>query len=84
MSPKINPEELFANAEIEEPERQPKGFHTLQFRNEKIKIKTKKGEVVLVASKEGWEELEKFTKTKSPTVMAKRLIAIAYNVNHSE
>jgi hypothetical protein len=83
--PKINVQELYANAEIKEPQRDAKGFHTLQFKDEKIKIKTKDGkEITLTASEDGWKELETMFRTKSPSVMAKRLIALAYNINHSQ
>lgn len=82
----IDINKLLENAEIPEPSRDIKGFHTLSFKDEEITIKNKEGKTIetLNMSDNGWKELEKFLKTKSPSVMAKRLIVISYNANRTK
>ena len=81
----IDIEKLWKNAKIETPNRNPKGFHTLAFKDEKIKIELPNGKSVEIElASEGWKELTTFLKTNSPTVMAKRLVAIAYNANREK
>jgi len=73
MPNKIDVKSLYRDLADKEAKRNPKGHHTLGFDDTKIKI----GDTEITMCKEGWEALEKMLGTKSPTLMAKRLCAIA-------
>ena len=72
---KLNIGELFSNLGDKEAKRNPQGFHTLSFDNTKVKLGDKSVEM----KSEGWKALTIMLKTTSPTLMAKRLVAIAVN-----
>jgi len=68
---------LFEHGEIEEPTRTKRGFHSLQFNDTKVKVA---GKTMTLA--QGFSELEKLCNSKSPTVIAQKLIVFAYAYNH--
>ena len=72
---KIEVKELFENLDTKEAKRNPQGNHSMQFDETKIKL----GDKTFEMKTDGWKALTKMLGTTSPTLMAKRLCAIAIN-----
>lgn len=72
---KIEVKGLYGNLGDKEATRNPQGNHSMQFDDTKIKL----GDKTFELKTDGWKALTDMLDTTSPTLMAKRLCAIAIN-----
>jgi len=65
---------------ITKTEKQPRGFHQLVFDNTAIRL----GQEKIVFKKQGWNEVTKYFKSESPTIITEKLIRLSYLLNRGK
>jgi len=65
---------------ITKAEKQKRGFHQLVFDNTAINI----GQQKIVFKQQGWDEVTKYFKSDSPTIVTEKLIRLSYLLNRGK
>jgi len=65
---------------ITKVEKQKRGFHQLVFDNTAINI----GQEKIIFKQQGWDEVTKYFKSDSPTIVTEKLIRLSYLLNRGK